>query len=734
MGFGTGVMDRVNIYFRVRRYLKMLARRWFVLVLAVIVSVGFAAHNAFTTPNKYRATSKIGIAPRVVTPYDKGGQLVVDLTSFYENHLQYMHSSAVLNRVDQKLRANRQFADNKATATPMASRGVGYFLMTVESVDFEFARQFSIFWAREFMSFLDERNQGVVSERLAETRRDIERYEKRLEHARQTLQDFQKKNNIASVKETADAAQQRLDNLLDEFTAIQTMRQRLENKTSQDLARGGLMQTRKTPEKSANPDKTGNARNDTIDPLDRFLGETKFGDVDLQLRNRESDYNHWLKTLKPKHPYMVSLTTDLDRLRRDLQYQLEMIEEKRKARIESLRRDEESYKPLIDNLRNQVFESRGVQNEFERLKSDENDVKADLEDLRKTVRSLEANNNRDNMLTILEEGIGTPAPVSPDRQKIILSGLLVGLALGMGIIYLLDRLDDRLELAEDIETELEEPVLGQVPLIKRKSGAGSILISDMDEHSMFAESIRVVRSAVMLGVEAERKQVLIVTSAIPGDGKTTFTVNFAVTLAAAGNKVLLVDADMRRGNTHNYFKLERTLGLADVLSGKTDWREAIRTTQVPTLFLLTTGSLPKNPGELLIGPLTTPFIEEVRNEFDYIVFDCPPLTAIDDAFALVPAADGILFVIRAGQTSLRFAKNALAAVHQRGGQIFGIVLNGITADNPYYYYNHYYHGYYRKGRAVSDDDDHPTRTDDAASPSAKGGSAANTEVKTEGNI
>jgi Mrp family chromosome partitioning ATPase len=112
------------------------------------------------------------------------------------------------------------------------------------------------------------------------------------------------------------------------------------------------------------------------------------------------------------------------------------------------------------------------------------------------------------------------------------------------------------------------------------------------------------------------------------------------------------------------------------------------------------GKLPSNPGELLISPIPEQLIHEARDAFDFVVFDCPPLTAIDDTFSLIPFSDGVLFVVRSGQTSMRFAKNSLHAIRQRGAQVLGLVLNGIAPDNPYYYYQHYYHGYYTREAKV----------------------------------
>lgn len=693
--FDTPLMDRINLYFRLRRYIKMLARRWFILLLTVAVGVGIAAHRAYSLPKIYRAISKIGIASRVVTPFDNKAAVLVDINSFYDTHLQYLQSTKVRERVLAKIRADERLAGMSGPVNATATKGLGYFLITVDATNFLFAQQYAMHWAREFMSFKEELTASTVDLSLAETQREIERYERKLEKARQDLLAFQVKHNIASVKETADAAQQRLDKLLDEMTAVQTLRQRLENKSSRDLLKGGMVETRRMPDRTTSDASQPSPQN-TGDTLERLLSESKYAELEFRLLSKQDEVKKYSATLKPQHPFMQNLLTEVEKLKREMQYQLDLIEDKRLARIESLKRDEESYKPLIEDLRRQVFESRNIQNQFDRLKSDETDIKNELESLRRKARALEASNTRgDKELAILEEGIGSPLPISPNRKKIILVGLFLGLAAGCGIIYLLDKLDDRLELAEDIEAELELPILGQIPLLTGKQAKQRILITRMEEHSMFAESIRVVRSAIMLGVDSPQKQIQLITSAVPGDGKTTFSVNYAITLALAGNRVLIVDADLRRGNINGFFNLERDQGLAEVLAGEVHWLDVIKDTSVPQLKLLTTGKLPGNPGELLIGPITAQLIVEARRHYDFVVFDCPPLTAIDDTFALASHADGMLFVVRAGKTSMRFARNALNAVQQRGARLFGIVLNGITADNPYYYYNYYYHGYYR---------------------------------------
>ncbi len=422
------------------------------------------------------------------------------------------------------------------------------------------------------------------------------------------------------------------------------------------------------------------------------------------MKNFASEWARQRAVLKPGHPYMQRLDRQLEQLKVQLRHQLELIEEKRLARIASLTADEQSYQPLILELRQQVLASRNVQYEFERLKEEEANIKSVLGNLRKAEESLNSTTTEEGLLTVIEEGRGSPVAIRPNRARMILAGLVMGLGAGLALIYLLGRLDDRLELAEEIEAELEQPVLGQIPQLDTEHlRQGRALISNLEDHHLFAESLRSVRSAVLLSKQERPPRVLMMSSAVPGDGKTTFTVNFAIALAIAGQRVLLVDADLRRGDTHNFFGHSREPGLSDVLTGQLHWAEAKQETPVKTLQVIHSGPLPANPGELLIGPIVSEFVKEAQQEYDFVLFDCPPLTTIDDSFALVHLVDGLVFVVRSGQTSMRFAKAALEAVHKRGINVLGFVLNGIKADNPYYYYKHYYYSYYSHDQPIVPD-------------------------------
>ncbi len=702
---GTSLVDRINVALHVQRYLKLLGRRWLVLFLCVLGGVGWSTYRAMKTPDVFRAFSVLGFKTKVQTESTTRVSVVEVLDKYYETQLQLMMSTKVLSRVERALKEGRapSISQGRLTAPPRAALGQGStFQLVAESTDLEYAKRFAKSWASEFMNYKREERSNALGESAAATQEEKVRYDRKWREARAATQAFLNEHNISSAKETGDTAQQRLDKALDEFNGIQLLRQRLEQQQPEDIAKGAVTEGRGSGGGRGEGGAEGAGVRAVGDAATLYASESQqYRDLTYRLFSKESEYQRLLADLRERHPFMVGLKREIDQLKADLQFQLKLIADKQDVTIKKLRIEEESYRPIIEELRKRVRESSEIQFRYRQLVEEETSYKTQLDRLNQALLSLDTVQNDPGQFEIYEECIWSDRPVAPRRSKMILTGLVAGMGLGLALIYLLHRLDDRLELAQDIEEELQEPVLGQIPLVDKESVQdGRLLLTRMGQHNMFAESIRGVRSAVLLGTQEGAKQVMLVSSAVPGDGKTTFTINFAATLAIAGNRVVLIDADLRRGNIHNYFGQPRGPGLSEILAGQVDWRQTLLSTDAESLHLIASGELPGNPGELLVGNQTRKLVEELRQEFDYVVFDCPPLTAIDDTFSLVGLSDGLLFVVRAGQTSMRFAKTALAAVHQRGARILGIVLNGITADNPYYYYNYYYHAYYNKGQAA----------------------------------
>jgi tyrosine-protein kinase Etk/Wzc len=281
------------------------------------------------------------------------------------------------------------------------------------------------------------------------------------------------------------------------------------------------------------------------------------------------------------------------------------------------------------------------------------------------------------------------------RQKVLL-GLLVGLLLGVGGAFFLEYLDQTIKTTQDVDRVLATPVLGMVPLdakLAARSGDSRrpiAIITALDGDDPAAEAYRTLRTNVTF-VGAERPvQLLALTSPGPGEGKSTTAANLAVALALGGHRTLLIDADLRRPLLHRAFGLVHEPGLTDVLVGRAAAREAIRPDVIERLDVLPAGSSPPNPSELLGSDAMHALIAEVRQNYDYIVVDTPPVLPVTDATVISTVADATILTIRSGETEETSATRALDQLKRVNARIAGVVLNGVDTrrDRHYTYYKY----------------------------------------------
>ena len=204
--------------------------------------------------------------------------------------------------------------------------------------------------------------------------------------------------------------------------------------------------------------------------------------------------------------------------------------------------------------------------------------------------------------------------------------------------------------------------------------------------SIDAEAYRSLRSNIEYSSFDDEYRVIVVTSSVPGEGKSTTAGNLAIALAQSGNKVLLVDCDMRKPSIHKKFKISNAAGTAELLLRKKLFEE-VANKYNENLTIITAGKIPPNPSEMLASRAMTAFIEEMKKEFKYIILDTPPLQAVTDAQVLSTKADGVLLVIRAGSTKREMVLNSVDLIKKVQGKVIGTVLNGVeNKKNNYYYY------------------------------------------------
>jgi len=241
----------------------------------------------------------------------------------------------------------------------------------------------------------------------------------------------------------------------------------------------------------------------------------------------------------------------------------------------------------------------------------------------------------------------------------------------------------------ELSDYLSEEVVGQIPAITIRKSKGQLGLSVLEKQRFeFLESFRNIRASLLFKNNGGAKpKTIILTSSVPEEGKSTVALYLAATMALGNSRVLLVDADMRRGTLHECFGAAPGPGLAEILNRETTAACAMVRPELDDLALLPSGTAKRNPGELVLSSEWSSFLTEARQQFDYILVDTPPVLATDDAASLAPKVDGVLFVVRGSFTSARMARGALDLLRQRHVRVLGAIFNRAVAspyEHPYY--------------------------------------------------
>jgi len=282
------------------------------------------------------------------------------------------------------------------------------------------------------------------------------------------------------------------------------------------------------------------------------------------------------------------------------------------------------------------------------------------------------------------------APASPNLRLNLVLGLLVGLALGVALAVLRDRLDTRVRSTADVEAITDAPVLGVIGY--EEDAPEHPLIVQESPLAVRAEAFRRLRTNLQFLELGTAARTYVMTSSLPGEGKTTTSINLAITLADAGRRVVLVDADLRRPSVARYLGIEGSVGLTTVLIGKVGLVDALQPWGNGNLDVVTAGQIPPNPSELLGAEPMTRLLERLRAEYDVVVVDTPPLLPVTDAAILARGVGGAIVVAGAGTVHRHQLETALSALGTVGVRPLGMVVNRVPVKGPGA--NAYEYGYY----------------------------------------
>jgi len=475
--------------------------------------------------------------------------------------------------------------------------------------------------------------------------------------------------------------------------------------------------------------------------------------------NLNRDYQKKAETYKPNYPEMVRLKSELDTTRKALETETQRFIKGTYSDYLAALRKEESLTDVFNKQKQEALQLDSNAITYNSLKNEINNRKNMLESLMtrqsETSVSAQLKGSRTSNVRIVDPARAPVAPSSPKKLSNLLLALFLGLFGGIGLALLMEYLDNSVRTSEDIERYAKLPTLGIVPefnpntfnkgygygyghghesRLKKKekrrelesdvklmsekvaNPAGETadasakavneskikaveLITYYAPQSYFSESFRSIRTAFLLSSARPGRKAMIVSSPLPNEGKSSYASNFAVTLAQNNKKVLILDADLRNPRQHRIFDLKNVRGLTNYLSGGSELESLIKKTEVPNLFLVNAGPIPPNPVELLGSEKMGQLLVRLKEVFDYVVIDSPPLLSVSDAFVMAPHADGVVIIVWSGKTrreSLRLAKEKLDLMNV---PTFGVVINRVNLKELGYNYSNYYYPSSDRGSA-----------------------------------
>jgi receptor protein-tyrosine kinase len=298
--------------------------------------------------------------------------------------------------------------------------------------------------------------------------------------------------------------------------------------------------------------------------------------------------------------------------------------------------------------------------------------------------------------TVTDRADEPTSPVSPQPLRNLGLGVVLGLLLGAGIAVLRETLDTTVTMPRQLEEAMGAPVIGAIPFDSTAGGAP--LLSEIDDYSPRSEAFRVLRTNLQFIDPDGEKKVFVLTSAVPGEGKSTTACNLALTLSQNGQRVALVEGDLRRPRISTYLNVVNTVGLTTVLIGRVSLDEAIQDTQHTNLSVLACGTTPPNPAELLQSRHMAMVIEQLRAEFDVVLIDAPPLLPVTDAALIASAVDGAIIVVRHGETHMEEVAGSVERLAGVGVKPLASIMNMVPTKRGRYGYGYGY-GYAPTGEA-----------------------------------
>lgn len=531
----------------------------------------------------------------------------------------------------------------------------------------------------------------------------------KVESSQEKLVRYQKEHEILGIDEKQNITTSKLDELNKALTVAES--DRMEKESFYRLMDSG------DADAIAYASGSGSAGSQAATALlDTLL--SKQADLKIQTADLNTQFG-------PAYPKLAQLNNQLKEVDQQIQGEMKKIASKVRGEYTTALRHEGLLRDALERQKQEANKLNESAIEYNMLKRDADTYRALYEGILQKLKEASVSAGlKSNNFRIVDNARPPSYPIEPNIPRNLGFSLVLGLASGIGLAFLLEGLDNTIRTTEQAQNISGLASLGMIPLGSKSARDGPNskrlviasskeaveLVTQVRPQSQMAESYRALRTSLLLSSLGAPPKVIMVTSALPQEGKTTTSINTAVVLAQKGVRVLLIDADLRRPSIHKTLGMGPRSGLSNVLTGTTTLEKAITHTAIlPNLFILPAGTPPPNPAELLASANMRDVLAQLSEQYDHIVVDTPPSLSVTDAVVLSPRADAVVLVIRSGQTTKQALRRARDILAQVNAKVVGVLLNAVDLTSPdYYYYYEYqgkYSGYYRDDEASGRDDD-----------------------------
>jgi capsular exopolysaccharide synthesis family protein len=682
-----------------------------VLILAVAVLVtGLAALYAFKVHPVYRATARLEIEPE--TRYIQSGVDGVqnapgEEEMFLSTQVDVLQSDSVARQTIEQLQlaAEPEFKavvdelpPDKRSAAAVEIALTGEFkqhliverqkdtrmlMVHYESHDPQLAAKVANALVENYIEYSFRLKYDATRQATAWMEGQLNDLRKKVQKSQEVLVDYEARNSMVNVGDKESIAEQKLADL------------------SRDLTEAQNDRVRKESQRELVGSDTGRARLLSDSPLLQRLQQTE---ADLKTQYADAS-----QTYGPTFPKVKRLQAQLEEVG-------SLIAREQKRVLDTMNNDYSTAQARERLLTEAVARQKEEVSRFNELSIQHNLLKRDFDSnqalydnlLQRMKDATVAAGLRATNIHLIDRAFPPSSPDRPRKARTMLVGLAGGLLLGFLCSLLRETMDFSVNSAEELETLLGVPTLAIVPdaasvpkvlstrrgLRLQRSAVSTTLLRYPE--SMLAESFRALRTSVLLSRPDGAHQLVLITSANPGEGKTCTAVNLALALAQSGGEVLLIDADFRQPRVARSLGLSNEHGLSDVLARKADLKDALIQLPAPELNVLPAGSRPPNPADLLSSRSMRKLLQELRSRFTSVVIDSPPVLLISDANILASLVDAVIIVAESQSTTRAAISRANKMITLSGGRVLGTVLNKVDARRDGYYGHYYYRPRYKK--------------------------------------